>query len=306
VTTHLNPEADALGSQLALFILLKKLRKSVWLVNQEPFPQQYSFLPYYEKIIPLSSLKRKDLNFDCMVVLDCSDLTRTAEVYKLNKDKPIINIDHHISNEGFGSFNWVEPSCSSTAEMVYLLYKKIGLPFDRQSAVCLYAGIMSDTGSFRYSNSTSFTHQVVSELLRFQLNPHAIYRAIYENIPFQEAQFLLKILNQIHKSKDGKICWLEIPARLLRARKFSFDLTEYLLSFMRAIKDTRVCALFKENLGAKKEIRFNLRSNGEVDVNKVARLFGGGGHKTACGGTVSGKLQRVRLRVLKFLRKMLG
>jgi len=303
ITTHTSPEGDALGSELALYRLLKKIGKQAVIINQDPIPQEYYFLPERERIKLYKDAHPP--HFDCLVVLDCSDLSRTGETHKLNKDKPVINIDHHISNNGFGDFKWVWPQASSASEMVYLLYKEFGAGFDKESALFLYVGIMTDTGSFRYSNTSAFTHKVAEELMRFGLDPRKIYKFIYENVGFSDMRLLIRILDGISRSRDGRVCWVEIPAKLLRRNKVCFDLSEQILSFMRAIKDTQVAAIFKENLGVKDEVRFNLRSNGSVDVNKVARFFGGGGHKTASGCTVRGKIGDIRRKVIAKITRSL-
>jgi len=305
ITTHTNPEGDALGSQLSFYRLLRKLNKRAFIVNQDPIPREYSFLCASAHIKQYATVK--NISFDCMVVLDCSDLNRTGQVHTLNTDdRPVINIDHHISNNQFGDFNWVEPGLSSASEMVYLIYKNMGVPFDKESALFLYVGIMTDTGSFRYSNTSAFTHKAISELMHFSLDPRVIYKRIYENLSFTDSKFLIKILNGMQREKDGEVIWVEIPARLLRDRKVFFDLSEHILNFIRSIKDVKVVALFKENLGGKREIRFNLRSNSKVDVNKVARSFGGGGHKAAAGCTVRGKLTDIRKKVISAILKSLS
>ncbi len=157
----------------------------------------------------------------------------------------------------------------------------------------------------RYSNTTAFTHKAISELLRFDFNANQIYRNIYENIPFSDMQLLSKALTHIHRDAGGRVVWVEVPAKLLRHKKLSFDLGDHILSFARSIKGTQAVALFRENLGGKKEIRVNFRSNGAVDVNEVAQAFGGGGHKTASGCTIAGKLPEVRRKVLAKIRQYL-
>ncbi|MFA5287631.1 MAG: bifunctional oligoribonuclease/PAP phosphatase NrnA, partial [Candidatus Omnitrophota bacterium] len=269
---------------------------------EDPTPVEYDLFSGKEEIRAYKP-NLKDIDFDCMVVLDCSDLTRTGEVYKLNKDnKPVINIDHHISNSNFGTLNLVDTEASSASEIVYSLYKEMRVPFDKDSAFLLYVGIMTDTGSFRYSNTTSYTHRAAAELMRFGFDVRETYSNIYENIPFADTQLLIKVLSHLHLAAKGRIAWVELPAKLLRHKKLSFDLSDHILSFIRSIKDTQVVVLFRENLGTKKEIRFNLRSSGRVDVNKVARTFGGGGHKTAAGCTMSGKLKDVRRKVIARIR----
>lgn len=298
ITVHTSPEGDAIGSELAFYHLLRKIGKAAIVINEDALPAECDFLPGKE-VIQVYKSNLKDIDFDCLVVLDCSDLNRTGEVYKLNKDnKPIINIDHHISNSNFGTLNLVDLKASSASEIVYNLYKEMRVPFDKDSALLLYAGIMTDTGSFRYSNTTSYTHRAAAELMRFGFDVRKAYSNIYESIPFTDTQLLIKVLSDVHLAAKGRIAWVELSAKLFRHKKLSFDLSDHILSFIRSIKDTQVVALFRENLGTKKEIRFNLRSSGMVDVNKIAQAFGGGGHKTAAGCTTTGKLSEVRRKVV--------
>lgn len=306
ITTHTNLEGDALGSELAFYRLLKKMGKEVVMLNQDIAPPNYNFLPG-ANLIQRYNPHLKNIQFDSLVVVDCSDLTRTGEVYKINKEnKPILNIDHHISNENFGSLNWVDTAASSCAEMIYSLYKTLAIPLDRQAALCLYVGLLTDTGSFRYTNTSAFTHQAASVLLKYNLGIQKIYQSIYENIPFSEMELLVRILPTIKRKFAGKVAWFEIKQNLLKGKKLSFDLTEHILSFARAIKDVEVAVLFKENLGVKDEIRVNFRSQGKVNVNRIAFFFGGGGHKTASGATVQGKMETVKRRVLARIKENLA
>lgn len=305
ITSHTNLEGDALGSELAVYNLLKKLGKASTIINEDSLPYGYDFLPYMDKVIKYKD-NLKEIKFDCFVVLDCSDLSRTGEAYRLNvKGKTVLNIDHHISNQNFGDVNWVEPAASSCSEMVYKIYKAMRIPLDKDAAIALYTGILTDTGSFRYSNTTSFTHQAVSELLKLNLNTPQIYKSIHENIPFEDMQLLGKILPGMKREAQGRIIWFQIKQGMLRNKKLSFDLSEHILSFGRAIKGAEAVVLFKENLGVKNEIRINLRSQGQVDVNRIAQFFGGGGHRSASGATVHGKLEDVRRRVLAKIKENL-
>jgi phosphoesterase RecJ-like protein len=303
ITSHTNLEGDALGSELAFYNLLKKLGKTATVINEDSLPYGYNFFPQKNKLIKYKD-NLKNIEFDCFVALDCSDLNRTGEVYRLNsKKKTILNIDHHISNKKFGNINWVEPHASSCSEMIYKLYQALRLPIDKDTAILLYTGILTDTGSFRYSNATSFTHKVVSRLLKFNLDIPQIYKSVYENIPFEDIKLITRILPGLRQEAKGRVIWFQIKQNMLRNKKLSFDLSEYILSFGRAIKDAQVVVLFKENLGVKNEIRVNFRSQGKVDVNKIASFFGGGGHKTASGATVKGNIGQVRRRVLAKIKE---
>lgn len=299
ITSHTTPEGDAIGSELGLYRLLKALGKNVFVINEDDLPYGYEFLPDVDKIQKFHKDKKR-VDFDALVAVDCSDLRRTGEVYTLNSaKKPIINIDHHISNEKFGYINWVDPSASCCAEMIFRLYKKMRVPLDKNSALLLYAGILTDTGSFKYSNTTVLTHKIAAELLGYGIDFVEVFKNIYENVPFDDMQLLGSILPNMKRTLDGKIIWFQIKKDLLKNHKeIHFDLTEHILSFGRAVKGKEVVVLFKENLGDLNEVRVNFRSQGHVDVNKIAGFFGGGGHKTASGCTIKGKIEDVSRKVL--------
>jgi phosphoesterase RecJ-like protein len=289
---------------MAFYRLLKRMGKRATIINEDNVPYGYDFLPHLDRIKKFKS-GMKNIRFDCFVALDCSALRRCGKVSQLKrKDKPVLNIDHHISNENFGDINWVESSCSSCAEMIYKLYKKLGLPLDKGIATPLYVGMLTDTGSFHYPNTTSSTHKAVSELLKYNLDIPAIYKNIYENIPFSDIKLLNKILPAIKRDTSGKIVWFEIKRDTSRIKTL-FDLTENILSFARVIKGIEVVVLFKEKPEQTGYVRVNFRSRGAVDVNEVASFFGGGGHKTASGATVKGNIDQVRRRVLAKIREQL-
>jgi len=304
ITVHTSPEGDALGSELGFYNLVKKMGKRATIINEDPLPYGYDFLPRAARITRLDK-KSAGVKFDCFVVLDCADLKRTGEVYKLNENKPILNIDHHISNRIFGDVNWVDPQASSCSEMIYRLFKYMRRPIDQGAALALYTGIVTDTGSFRYSNTSGFTHKAAAELLKFNIDVRQVYRNTYENIPLSDAKLLIKLFSTLKFSGGGRIAWFKIKADLFRDKKPCIDLADQLLTFGRAIKGVDVVVIFKENLGAGKEVRVNLRSQGKVDVNKIANLFGGGGHAGAAGCTVSGTINQARARVIARLLQSL-
>lgn len=305
ITSHLRLEGDALGSELAFYNLLKALGKDAVIVNDDDSPCEYNFLPGIETIKKFSD-NLKDIDFDVFVILDCSDLKRCGRVSKINKEnKLILNIDHHISNEKFADVNWVEPFASSCSEVIYKLFKKLHLPFNYDTAVSLYVGIFTDTGGFHYVNTSSLTHKAVAELLKYNLDVCGVYKNLYENKSFEDMKLLSKMLMRIRRDNSGRIAWFQLKETDLRNRDMSFDLSERLLSFARAIKDVEVAVLFREISGKKSEVRVNLRSQGKIDVNRIANFFGGGGHKNASGCTISGKIADVRRKMLKTIKKNL-
>lgn len=305
ITAHVNPEGDALGSEISFFMLLKKLGKDAHIVNADITPAEYYFLPAVANVKHLKgALKNPD--FDCFVILDSSDLRRCGEVGKFAKAKPVINIDHHISNDMFGDANWVEPEASSCSEMIYRLYKEMGVPMDKDAAELLYVGIMTDTGSFRYSNTTSRTHEIAADLIKYGLDVARLYKHAYGNVPFEDMKLLADILPTMKRASEGRIIWFELRRKMFKDKRIFFDINEHILSFARSIKGVEVAALFKENLKSKNEVRVNLRSQGNVDVNKIASHFSGGGHRTASGCTVKGKLSDVKRRVLAKIKAALA
>ena len=304
ITTHINPEGDALGAELAFYKLIKALGKKAVIVNDDDLPYGYDFLPGAKQINYFKpSLK---IDFDCFVILDCSDLKRCGDVYKLNKaKKPVLNIDHHISNPKFGDINLVDPHASSCSEIIYRIFKQSHVPFDKETAILLYVGILTDTGSFRYSNTSSSTHQAVAELLKYKIDVSGIYRQLYENKPLKELTILSKLLQNVRQTKSGKIVWFELCQDTLKDKVLSFDLNERLLTFARSVKNMEVALIFKEIPGKVPQVKISLRSRGQIDVNKIANFFGGGGHRSASSCTVAGRIPQVRKKVLAKIREYL-
>ena len=307
VTSHANLEGDALGSELRMYALLTKLGKQAAVMNEDDLPYGYEFLPYVKRIRKYGKHARVP-QFDCFVFVDCSDPKRTGSVYTVNTAaKPVLNIDHHVSNAYFGDCNWVKPQASCACEMVYELYKKLRVPLDKRSATLLYAGIVTDTGSFRYSNTTAYTHQVAADLLSYGLDVSKIYRSVYANIPYSDLQLLAAIYPTMQQDAGGRLVWFSIRKDQLAGHpKLSIDLGESVLGFGRSLKGVEVVLLFKENLDRENEVRVNFRSTGKVDVNAIAAQFGGGGHKTASGATVKGTLDAVQGSVLAAVKRALG
>jgi len=319
ITAHTNLEGDALGSELAFLCLLKALGKDGVIINDDKVPEEYNFLPGINNIKKFdrstqrpqghglaSNSQSQNIKFDCFTALDCSDLKRCAEVAQLNTLAcPVLNIDHHISNDYFGDINWVNPAASSCAEMIYQLYKEMKISFNKDSALFLYVGILMDTGSFRYSNTTSFTHKAAAELLGYKIDPVQVYKNLYENVPFEDMKLLSRVLPDIKREPGGKIIWFQVKKDMLAGKKILFDLTEHMLSFGRLVKGVEVVVIFKENLKTENEVRVNFRSQGKFDVNEIARFFGGGGHKAASGCTIKGKINDVRRSVLRKIKENL-
>ena len=301
IVSHVDPEGDSLGSSFAFKALLNKLGKEAVVVNEGRPPFQYDFLGISDDIV--TDLK-KDIDCEAVVVLDCPVIKRIGKAKAfLNKQKTLINIDHHISNSNFGDINWIEPYTSSCGEMVYKLYKALNIPIDRKSALFLYVAILTDTGSFAYENTISSTHVIAAELIDKGLRPNLIYQTLYENKSLSEVMLLKEALSTMKLTDDGKIAYMHVSEEMLNKLNLGPEVTEGLVNYARSINGAKVAIIFLEDPMRKNQIDISFRSKGEVDVDKLASLFGGGGHKNASGCVVKGSLKTVMDKVLETVRK---
>ncbi|OPX29779.1 MAG: hypothetical protein B1H08_03165 [Candidatus Omnitrophica bacterium 4484_171] len=293
ITAHINLEGDALGSELGMYGLLRKLEKRIYIYNYDRTPNIYDFLPYI-KVIKNEPPKGK---FDVALVLDCSDSSRTGGVKDyLGRTKYIVNIDHHISNTLFGDVNWVDPKASSASEMVFRICREFKI-INRNIALALYTGIFTDTGNFTYANATSNVHKAVAHLMKYGIKPAKIYESLHSCLYAKDIRFIGKLLSSLRIDYTNKICWVVIR----KWPDMGFDLTEIIFSVMKLLKDMEVFVLFKKV--EYKKVRVNFRSRAKVDVNRIAKFFGGGGHKRASGTTVDGTLQQTEKKVISFIRR---
>jgi phosphoesterase RecJ-like protein len=293
ITAHVSLEGDALGSELAMYMLLKRLHKHAVIYNNDHTPEIYKFLPYSKNI--KKSLKED--KFDVAIVLDCSDSSRTGKVKDyLSRAKCIINIDHHISNTCFGDINYVNPAASSVCQMIYELCRKFHI-MDRKIALCLYTGIFTDTGNFTYANTTKETHKVVANLIHYNVSPRVIYENMHSVCEDKDLKAIGKIISHLKFDSSRKICW----AIIKDWQEKDYDLTEIIFSIMRLLKYVQVLILFKNV--EEKRIRVNFRSRSLIDVNRIAQFFGGGGHRSASGTTIEDTLDNTVKKVISFVKR---
>ena len=208
ITSHLNLEGDALGSQLAMAGLLKNLKKEFIIFDNDKVPWRFLFLPGVGLV---RNKIHEEEKVDAAIVLDCPNLKRTGKVKKtVEKIRHIINIDHHISNERFGYVNWVDAEASSTGEMVYRLFKEFNSPISREAALALYISILTDTGSFNYSNTSRLTHEIVSDLLGHGIEPQSVSHFIYENKTLGELKLLGRALKNLKLVAGKRIAYITV------------------------------------------------------------------------------------------------
>ena len=292
ISVHKNPDGDALGSQLALMLALEKSNKTVVAQNIDPVPEIYRFLPASSRIKTGRTVEDR---YDAILVLD-ADPPRTG---LFNGNYPAdtrINIDHHITNPAEWPMTWLDSSASATGEMVYDLIQRLGVPMDHEIALCLYTAIFTDTGSFRYSNTTPKSMRIAAELIEAGADPWLVTENVYESFAYRRIKLLGNVLADMERSEDGRIAWVVVTEELFRRFGASSEDTDNFINFVRSTKGVEVAILFRQTAAA--QYKISLRSKGRVDLSGLAQSLGGGGHKNAAGSTVDGTLDAVKKRVI--------
>ena len=296
---HLYPDGDVLGSQLGLGLALRAAGRRVTLACRHPVPEPFHFLPGADQV---QQWKEWAGDHEVGVTLDCPDPGRVGRL--LDGRAPgtrVLNIDHHADNSCYGDVNWIQPTASATGEMVYELVEAMGWPLIPEVAVNLYTAIVTDTGSFRYSNTTPKTLRIAARLIEAGVDPAAVAIQLYETRHLPGLRLLGRVLQQIETTPDGAIAWVVLD----RGQMESPDLSEAedFITYPRSLKTVKVAVLFRELPG---EVKVSLRAKGEVNVARIAARFGGGGHPNAAGLVLKGDLAQARALVLDAVREALA
>lgn len=303
ISAHINPEGDSLCSQLAMKELVTALGKEAVIVNNDPVPDHYKFLPGIGK---LSTDLAGKVDFDAALILDCPTLKRIGGVADMiGREKTVINVDHHISSERFGNVNWVDSDASSTGEMVYKLFKEMNVPLTREIALCLYIAILTDTGSFNYDNTSAITHEIASDLLGYGLEPGSVSESVYERRTLIDIKLLGLVLSTLKVNRSGEIAYLAITRKMIAETGADISKSEGFVNYARSIDGVKVAALFKEDAKDANKINVSFRSKSGIDVNKIASFFGGGGHVKASGCVLEGALCDVEAKVVAKIEEAL-
>ncbi|MBI4619342.1 MAG: bifunctional oligoribonuclease/PAP phosphatase NrnA [Desulfobacterales bacterium] len=299
IASHVNPDGDAIGSALALAISLKNIGKKVTVFNQDPIPRNLQFLPMSPEIIHEID---RSLTFDVAFVLDCGDLDRVGK--EIEKIRKIINIDHHMTNSGFGDLRLVDSQSSSTAELIYAVLKDIPIEITYEIALNIYTAILTDTGAFCNSNTTEGTFHIASEMVRIGVNPANVAEKIYQEMPVPRLKLLGLALNTLEILDNGRIASVVVTLSMLRKTGATPELTEDMINYPRSILGVKVAVLFREV--SRNYYKISLRSNKDIDVADIAREFGGGGHPNASGGNMKGSLLEAKGKVFEVVSKRLN
>jgi len=297
ISCHVDPDPDCIGSMLALDWLLEKLGKRAQPVSHDPMLPQWRFLPRIERVASAA----QDAAFcaqywDALIVVDC-ELQRTGDAAALaSRVREVINIDHHVTNPGSGDVNLVVPDAAAAGEIVFNLIEACGQPLDAGAATLLYAAIMADTGSFRFSNTTARVFEIASRLVRAGARPDVIAREIYDTRSWSYVRLLGRALETLRRSPDGNVAWIRVTRRMLLEEGARENEVEGFIQYPRMIDGVEVAIMFRELEGGR--VRVSFRSRARVDVSALAQEFGGGGHARASGCILDGELEAVENSVV--------
>ena len=281
ITTHIKPDGDGVGSSLGLCWLLRSLGKSAEVVVRGEIPLAYRSLPGAGEIRDIERIEKK---YDAVFVIECSDLQRPG-IAGLD-DQFTVNIDHHATSDHFGSVNWIDSTASAVGEMIYNLVKAIGGRVTREIAECVYMALVTDTGSFHFSNTTDRTLKVASELIKAGAKPAEISEAVYNNYPWSRIELMRQVLGTVKRDASGKVASLrQTLAMREQAGAVDGDNNGF-VNIPLAARDILACVYMRE-IGDN-VYRVSLRSKGDINVAAVAERWGGGGHRNAAGLRIEG------------------
>lgn len=299
IVSHVHPDGDTISSSLAMAYILKLLGKSFEIVNQDHVPDKYNFLSMFDKFKVISDIEKKYTN---IITLDIADINRAGKINDLLCKKPrILNIDHHFTNDNFGDINIVMPSAAATTEVIYYLINKMGIEFDENLATYIYTGLLTDTGGFRYSNTTSNVMRIAAEMLDYKISPATIAEITLETMTKSFLEVLKKALDNLELVEGSQVAW----TTLLYSDIENLDEdTEGIVSYTRNIEGVEVGIFFKET--SPNEYKVSLRSKNHIDVGSIAKIFGGGGHIRAAGFSYSGLLDTIKSELLVEIKQTKG
>jgi phosphoesterase RecJ-like protein len=292
LTAHEGPDGDAVGSSLALASILRKIGKEVHLHLQDPIPELYGFLPGSET----ASAAIPDQDFDVAFVLDIGELRRAGEQFcNFSRIATTINLDHHLTCDNFGTHNLIDTSAAATGVLVYRIARELGYVFDPETALCLYVSIITDTGSFRYSNANREAFAIAGEMIECGVNAWDVAEKLYENQPQKRLELLARCLPTLEVFAGGQAASVTVTQDMYADTGADAELTDGFVNYPRSIRGVEVAIFFRQLDETRVKVGF--RSKGKINVAGFSAALGGGGHHNAAGCTVDGTVDQVRARV---------
>ena len=298
ITSHIRPDGDGLGSGLALYCMLKSLGKETDVVLRDRVPPAYQVLPGSDLVLVQPDVTE---DYDAAFVIECSDVERPGLPSLGNQF--VVNIDHHSTTIPFGDINWIDSTAAAVGEMIYNLCKALGVEVTKDIAECIYTALLTDTGSFHFSNTSERTLKIASELVRRGVEPARISQALFYSYPFSRVRLLGMVLSSIERDESGRIAWIIMDRETMYEADASEEDSDGIVNHALSVGEVEAVAFFKELSPG--TYRVSLRSKGKNNVAKVAELFGGGGHRNAAGCRVEGDLEDVKRRVIEGLQNAL-
>ena len=304
---HTSPDGDAIGSTLALLNALRYIGKDSYIISRDVIPDNFSYLSFSEEVDGETTKPDKDT--DLVIILDCGNVERiSADLSEY--EGVLVNLDHHISNEKYGDINFVDPEAAATCELSYLLIKELGVDLKEKNSKtnaivsAVYTGLVTDTGSFRHSNVTKRTHNIAAEIIDSGIDNSKIHSSLFDNKPFEKVKLMGTVLSNIELALDNKVAVLCIPKGMLESFNLPNVDTSDIIAIGLGIKGVEVSLLLKE---VEEGTKSSLRSKNDIDVRKVAEIFGGGGHVKAAGLMQKNTdLATAKENLLKALKEELG
>jgi phosphoesterase RecJ-like protein len=283
ITSHARPDGDAIGSELAMAYALKHLGKDVRVVNRDPAPPALAEFP---GVAGIEIAPRVDDPGDCVIVMECGDLSRTG-VDGLDRGF-VINIDHHLGNSMYGAVNWFDQSAAACGEMVFALVRELGVPLSYEIATHIYVTILTDTGSFHYSSISPTTFDICRQCMEAGVSPPLVARSVFDSSTLGGLKLYGAVLNLMEIDPTGRLATVVVDRATAQASGGSYEDLDGLNNLPLTVKGIQAVLFFKEN--GPDDWRVSMRSKGTVDVRRVAVEFGGGGHRNAAGCSARGRL----------------
>ncbi len=303
VVSHVQPDGDAASSTVAIGWLLSQLGKKFTMINEGAIPSRLDFL-WSANEIHNYTLAPPNRTFSTVICVDCADFSRTGKVQQLfTEDRVLLNIDHHPTNDHFGTVNLIKADAAATAEILFDLMNQFGIVWDAQIATALYTGILTDTGGFRYANTTPRVMEIVSQLFTYGVNGHQLADHLLEKMSMAQMLLLTKALSRLTFTDGNRVGYIYVtPEDMSETGAVNEDL-EGLVNYPRNIEGVDVGIMFKQVSDV--AVKVSLRSNEHVNVAEIAQSFGGGGHVRAAGCRIEGNLNDVMNQVVERVRKQL-
>lgn len=300
ILPHILPDGDAIGSSIALYFVLKNMGKVPYILLEDIVPNNLKFLPCQY----ISPNLEDSFVPDLVISVDCSDTDRLGKRRQyFDSVSYTLNIDHHITNTCFAKYNFIDAEAAATGEIIYEITMELGVPITPTIATCLYVALATDTGSFRYDNTSPQTHRIAAKLLENNIDLNKITTEIYQNRPVKKMKLLTDALSTLQFYCDGKLAILHTTLDMLKKHDVGPEDTDGFIEFARDVCGVEVGVFLKEI--KTNEMKVGFRSKYDVDVSMIAKKFGGGGHKKASGCTIYDNLENAKNELIHTIEKFL-